>query len=126
MIHVSVLSSPLWRDRYRFAFLTVTIATGCVGLLMLLISLPIFLIYIVAITASTHYGGVRTGLVAVALAFFASIFLFLPPYFSWTNERSVWPLLGVYCSTVVLSYLWRARYRAVGGHCRGAYEADLP
>jgi K+-sensing histidine kinase KdpD len=72
---------------------------------MLLISLPAFVIYIAAIAVSTSYGGVRTGLVAVALAFFASTFLFIPPYFSLTNEQSVLPLLVSYCSAMVLSSL---------------------
>ena len=99
------LSSPLGWRQYRFAFLTVAVATGCVGLLMLLISLPAFVIYIAAIAVSTSYGGVRTGLVAVAVAFFVSTFLFIPPYFSLTNEQAVLPLLVFYCSAVVLSRL---------------------
>jgi Domain of unknown function (DUF4118) len=102
------------RQRYRFAFLAVGLATGCVGLLMALLSQPVFVLYIVAIAASTWYGGGRTGLVAVALALFASTYLFIPPYFSFTHEQSILPLLVFYCSTVVLTTLvsWhRARPR---------------
>jgi hypothetical protein len=62
-------------------------------------------IYIAAIAVSTHYGGISTGLVAVVFAFFASTFLFIPPYFSLTNEPSVLPLLLFYCSAVALSGL---------------------
>ena len=97
--------APRRRPRYRFAFLAVAIATGCVGLLMVLISQPVFVLYIAAIAASTRYGGGSTGLVAVALALFASTYLFIPPYFSLTHEQSILPLLVFYCSTVVLTTL---------------------
>jgi len=97
--------APWRRQRYRFAFLAVLIATGCVGLLMALISQPAFVLYIAAIAASTRYGGGSTGLVAVALALFASTYLFIPPYFSLTHEQSILPLLVFYCSTVVLTTL---------------------
>jgi K+-sensing histidine kinase KdpD len=72
---------------------------------MLLISLPAFVIYIAAISVSTSYGGVSTGIVAAALALFASTFLFIPPYFSLANERSVLPLLVFYCSAVALNVI---------------------
>jgi K+-sensing histidine kinase KdpD len=97
--------TPLGRQRYGFAFLAVAIATGCVGVLMVLSAQPIFLLYIVAIAASTTYGGSSAGLVAAALAFFASLYLFIPPYFSLTYEQSILPLLVFYGSTVVLSTL---------------------
>ncbi len=97
--------APRRRQRYRFAFLAVVIATGWVGLLMVLISQPAFVLYIAAIAASTWYGGGRTGLVAVALALCASTYLFIPPYFSLTHEQSILPLLVFYCSTVVLTTL---------------------
>jgi hypothetical protein len=96
---------PRRRPRYRFAFWAVVIATGGVGLLMVLISQPTFVCYIAAIAASTCYGGGRTGLVAVALALCASTYLFIPPYFSLTHEPSILPLLVFYCSTVVWSTL---------------------
>jgi K+-sensing histidine kinase KdpD len=101
-------SSLSWSLRWRqcrFAFLAVAVATGCVGLLMLLIALPVFVIYIAAIAVSTHYGGISTGLVAAVFAFFASTFLFIPPYFSLMNEPSVLPLLLFYYSAVALSGL---------------------
>jgi K+-sensing histidine kinase KdpD len=97
--------APRRRPRYPFAFLAVAIATGGVGLLMVLISQPAFVLYIAAVAASTWYGGGRTGLVAVALALLASPYLFIPPYFSLTNEQSILPLLMFYCSTVVLTTL---------------------
>ena len=55
-----------------------------------------FVIYIAEITVSTSDGGVRTGLVTIALTFFASTFLFISPYFSLTNEQSGLPLLVSY------------------------------
>jgi K+-sensing histidine kinase KdpD len=73
--------------------------------MMLLLSLPAFVIYIAAIAVSTSYSGISTGLVAAILAFFASTFFFIPPYFSLTNELSVLPLLLFYCSAVVLGGL---------------------
>jgi K+-sensing histidine kinase KdpD len=76
--------------------LAVVIATGWVGLLMVLISQPAFVLYIAAIAASTWSGGGRTGLVAVALALCASTYLFIPPYFSLTHEQSILPLLMFY------------------------------
>jgi K+-sensing histidine kinase KdpD len=96
--------SPAWR-RYVFACLAVAIATGGVGLLMLFTSLPVFVIYIAAISVSTSYGGVSAGTLAAALAFFASTFLFIPPHFSLANEPSVLPLLAFYGGAVVLNVL---------------------
>jgi hypothetical protein len=72
---------------------------------MLVISQPPFIIYIVAISVSTSYGGIRAGIVAAALAFFASTYLFVPPHFSLVNERSVLPLLAFYGGAVVLNVL---------------------
>ena len=111
--------APRRRLRYRFAFVAVAIATGWVGVLMVLISQPAFACYIAAIAASTWYGGGRTGLVAVALALLASTYLFIPPYFSLMHEQSVLPLLVGYCSTVVGSTLvsWHlARPRGTRTH----------
>jgi K+-sensing histidine kinase KdpD len=99
------LSASLWWRQCRFAVLAVAVATGCVGVLMLLISLPAFVIYLAAISVSTSYGGVSAGIVAAALAFFTSTFLFIPPYFSLANEKSVLPLLVFYCSAVVLNVI---------------------
>jgi len=104
-MNLSSLSSSLWWRQCSFAVLAVAVATGCVGLLMLLISLPAFVIYLAAISVSTSYSGVRAGIVAAALAFFASTFLFIPPYFSLTNEQSVLPLMVFYCSAVVLNVI---------------------
>jgi K+-sensing histidine kinase KdpD len=100
----SLSSSLGWRP-YRFACLAVAVATGCVGLLMWLMSLPVFVIYIAAISVSTSYGGVSAGTLAAALAFFASLFLFIPPYFSLASEQSVLSLLVFYCGTVVLNVI---------------------
>lgn len=96
--------SPAWR-RYRFACLAVAIATASVGLLMLFISKPLFIIYIAAISLSTSYGGVGAGVVAAAVAFSASTFLFISPHFSLANERSVLPLLAFYSGAVGLNVL---------------------
>jgi hypothetical protein len=74
-------------------------------LMMMLISLPAFIIYIAAISASTNYGGVSSGFMAAALSFLSSIFLFVPPYFSLNNEQSVLSLLLFYIITVVLSII---------------------
>jgi K+-sensing histidine kinase KdpD len=72
---------------------------------MLLVSLPALIIYIAAISISTSYGGVSAGIVAAALAFFTSTFLFIPPYFSLANERSVLPLMVFYGSAVGLNVI---------------------
>jgi K+-sensing histidine kinase KdpD len=72
---------------------------------MLLMSLPAFIIYIAAISVSTSYGGVRAGIVAAALALFASTFLFIPPHFSLASEQSVLLLLVFYCGAVVLNVI---------------------
>jgi K+-sensing histidine kinase KdpD len=93
---------------------------------MLLISLPAFVIYIAAIAVSTSYGGVRTGLVAVALAFFASTFLFIPPYFSLTNEQSVLPLLVSYCSAMVLSSLVTVVFLRLKGESKQSTRGKPP
>jgi K+-sensing histidine kinase KdpD len=83
---------------------------------MLFISLPVFIIYIAAISVSTSYGGISAGVVAAALAFFASTFLFIPPHFSLANEQSVVPLLAFYGSAVVLNvFVTLAFVRRRGG-----------
>lgn len=121
---------PFWthlcQPRYCFAFLAVAIATGCVGLLMVLLAQPIFLLYIVAIAASTTYGGGRAGLVAVALALLASTYLFIPPYFSLTHEQSILPLLVFYCSTVVLSTLVSLHISRLRGKSTWRTQSTLP
>jgi hypothetical protein len=100
---------PLWQG-YGLALVSVGTATGCVGVLVALFSLPAFLCYIAAIAVSTNHGGVSPGLVA-ALSLLVSNYLFIPPYFSLVSERSLLPLGGYYVSVVVLSALLTPRLR---------------
>ena len=113
MSPVSLVFQPWWRS-YGLAFLGVATATGCVGLLVALFSLPAFLCYITAIAVSTAYGGIGPGLVAAALGLFASNYLFIPPYFSLESERSLFPLGGYYLSAVALSALLASRWQLWG------------
>jgi K+-sensing histidine kinase KdpD len=113
MSPISLVFQPWWLS-YGLAFLGVATATACVGLLVVLFSLPVFLCYMAAIAVSTAYGGIGPGLVAAALGLFTSNYLFIPPYFSLVSERSVLPLAGYYVSTVVLSALLASRWRLWG------------
>jgi K+-sensing histidine kinase KdpD len=105
-----------WRGRYGAALLMVAIGTVCVGALMALTALPIFVPYIVSIAKATWTGGLCAGLVAAALALLVSNYLFLPPYFSLTSDHSLLPLVVCYLGTVVLSALRASRGRASPCH----------
>lgn len=107
-----------WRRRYGAALLIVAIGTVCVGALMALTALPIFILYIVSIAKVTCTGGLGAGLVAAALALLMSNYFFLPPYFSMTSDPSLLPLVMSYLGTVVLSAL-----RAARGHSSPRHES---
>jgi len=99
------LSWRPWWLRYGTAFLCVGMATGGVGGLVGFFGLPAFLLYMVAIAISAVYGGVGPGLASAALAFFASYYMFLPPYFRFTSDEPWLPLLVSYVGALVLSFL---------------------
>ena len=101
-----------WRGRYGAALLMVAIGTVGVGALMVLTALPIFMLYIVSIAKATWTGGLGAGLVAAALALLVSNYLFLPPYFSMTSDRSLLPLVVCYLCTVVISALRTSKGRS--------------
>ena len=98
-----------WKIRYGVAFLMTAFATLWVGALMALVSVPVFVFYMVFITFATLICGLGSGLVSAALALLASNYLFLPPYFSMEREESLLPLVITYFGTVVLSHYmqWR-------------------
>jgi K+-sensing histidine kinase KdpD len=105
-----------WRSRYGTALLMVAIGTVCVGALMALTALPIFMLYIVSIAKVTCTGGLGAGLVAAALALLVSNYLFLPPYFSLTSDHSLLPLVVCYLGTVVLCAMRASRGRSSPRH----------
>ena len=105
-----------WRGRYGAALLMLAIGTVCVGALMALIALPIFMLYIVSIAKVTCTGGLGAGPVAAALALLVSNYLFLPPYFSLTSDHPLLPLVVCYLGTVVLSALRASRGRFLPRH----------
>jgi K+-sensing histidine kinase KdpD len=101
-----------WRDRYGIALLMVAIGTIGIGVFMALIAQPMFILYIMPIAKATCIGGFGSGLVAAALALLVSNYLFLPPYFSMTSDRSLLPLVVCYLGTVVISALRASRGRS--------------
>jgi K+-sensing histidine kinase KdpD len=98
-----------WKVRYGVAFLMIAFGTLCVGALMALISVPVFVFYIVLITLVTLICGIGSGLVSAALALLVSNYLFLPPYFSMESEESLLLLVITYFGTVVLSHYMKLR-----------------
>jgi K+-sensing histidine kinase KdpD len=103
-------SPPRWL-RYGIALLMVLIGTALVGALMVLVSLPVFGLYIITIVATVIFAGIGPGLLAAALALFVSHYVFIPPHFSMASERSVLPLVVLYFAAVVVSTWVASRLR---------------
>jgi len=105
-----------WRGRYGAALLLVAIGTVCIGVLMALTTLLIFMLYIVSTAKVTCTGGLGTGLVAVALALLGSNYFFLPPYFIMPSNHALLPLVVCYLGTGMLSALRASRGRSLPRH----------
>lgn len=99
--------------RYAVAVALVLIAASLVALPAWLASFPLFIFFIAAIAGAQAYGGLGPGLLATVMALGMSIYLFLPPFISWTTEPESKRLWLYYGLALVFSYLYSrwTRYR---------------
>ena len=99
-------SEPHVRRGYGRAVLVTVMAAGAVEATARVFGVPAFLPFILAIAISDAIGGPGPSVVSATLAAVASVYVFLPPPWTWSTEESPWALVLVYAAAVVAVRLW--------------------
>ena len=97
--------------RYVVAFGLFHAAAVLIALAAWLSSIPLVIIFIMAIASTQAYSGLGSGTLATAMAIAMSIYLFLPSYLSQATERDQPPLLLYFMLTLSVSFLYSVRTR---------------
>jgi signal transduction histidine kinase len=79
-------SKPLSLWSYGLAILLVGLATLLTFFFSSFLERTVFILFFAAVMASSWYGGLGPGFLAIILAVLAAVFLFLPPIFTFTLD----------------------------------------
>ncbi len=99
--------------RYVVAVIFVLAAAALIVLPAWLASLPLLMLFIAAIAVAQAYGGLGPGLLATVMGLIMGVYLFVPPFFTWSTKQNSKSLRFFYAFALVFGWLYsqRTRYR---------------